>query len=619
MQPFSLLSIGAVFALAFSFCAPGMAQADEDYTDLSLTYEKSNQRYVVDANGSFILDVELVARINEDRAIDSNAQRPISFNQSLETLDIVEAFTQKPDGRKVIVGPEQIREQQEQASSRAPMFQDTRVKVVIFPEVEVGDRLVLHYKRKRKTALFPQQFEDTFLPDFYQVEQMSLTYDLPADKPLYAANRGFKAVTPAAAAGRKVYRWDYVPGKKHRVEVGSVSYADYGDFVAVSTFANFKEFAQAYEARAAVEVTPVISALAKEITANLQTPRSKALALGDWVRKNIRYVAVYVGPGGVVPHQAQAVLDNRYGDCKDHVALLEALLRAVTIESSPALINLGNSYVLPQVPALGVLNHVITYVPELDLYIDSTATPIAAGYLPIPELGKPVILTKTGEPAYTHALQPSHGNTEQSFKIHASGASDFSHVSTVDGWGAEFNRYVFRSIAPKDRDQLVQNVLQMVGQTGSGTFSSDALTGNASSFKTELKGRADNLVTLPGPSGVPTFTSLAGGILQNTLSFASEKERTQSFTCLSSEAEEQARFEFPKGVSIVALPRALSLQKAGFDYSSTYRQQGNVVLITRRAKFSHSKTVCSPQDFEEMKPVLEQMLNDLKSQIIVHS
>ncbi len=70
--------------------------------------------------------------------------------------------------------------------------------------------------------------------------------------------------------------------------------------------------------------------------------------LSDWVRKNIRYVAVYVGAGGVVPHSAQAVLDNRYGDCKDHVALLEALLKAVAIESSPALINAGNAYVLPR-------------------------------------------------------------------------------------------------------------------------------------------------------------------------------------------------------------------------------------------------------------------------------
>jgi len=44
-----------------------------------------------------------------------------------------------------------------------------------------------------------------------------------------------------------------------------------------------------------------------------------------------------------VPHDAQSILDNRYGDCKDHVVILEALLEAVGIDSSPALINSGPS------------------------------------------------------------------------------------------------------------------------------------------------------------------------------------------------------------------------------------------------------------------------------------
>ena len=87
------------------------------------------------------------------------------------------------------------------------------------------------------------------------------------------------------------------------------------------------------------------------------------------------------------------MLANRYGDCKDHAALLEALLAAAGIDSTGALINSDNAYRLPRVPTLGVFNHVITYVPSLDLYLDSTAESIAAGYLPSSDLGKPVLLT----------------------------------------------------------------------------------------------------------------------------------------------------------------------------------------------------------------------------------
>lgn len=507
MQSFYLHSmrlLGALFLLACTLSA----QAATDETDHSATFEKNHQSYVINADGSFVQMVELVTRINEERAIKDNAQRSLSYNRSLENLEVLEAFTQKPDGRKVKVGAEQIKEQQETASSEAPMFQDSRVKVVIFPEVAVGDRLVLRYQRQRTTALFPQQFEDFYVPDFYvpdfyDAEQLSLSYNLPADKPLFVDARGFKASTPAAAAGRKVYRWDYVPQEKARMETGAVSYVDYGQFLAVSTFASYKDFAQAYEARAQVEVTPAIAALAKQLTANLSTPRSKALALSDWVRKNIRYVAVYVGAGGVVPHPAQAVLDNRYGDCKDHVALLEAMLRAVAIESSPVLVNLGNSYTLAKVPTLGVLNHAITYVPALDLYLDSTATAIAAGYLPIPVQGKPVLLTQSGEMAKTPAAQTGKVTNDLLFKVDSNGAADFVHATTVEGWGSEFNRYLLNAMKPADRDSMIRNVLGWYGQTGQGTFKSDSLQDEVNPFKNTLEGRTDNLVNLPGPTGVP--------------------------------------------------------------------------------------------------------------------
>lgn len=207
MQGFTLFPARLFGVLALVVGGLFATQAHADSTDLSLTVEKNIQSYVVNADGSFVLDVELVSRINEERAIKPNAQRSVSFNRTLETLDIVEAYTLKADGRKAQVNADQIKEQQEQASAEAPMFQDSRVKVVIFPEVAVGDRLVLRYQRHRTTALFPGQFEDLSAPDYYQQKQVTLTYDLPADMPLYADFKGFKASNPASAKGRKTYRW----------------------------------------------------------------------------------------------------------------------------------------------------------------------------------------------------------------------------------------------------------------------------------------------------------------------------------------------------------------------------------------------------------------------------
>jgi transglutaminase-like putative cysteine protease len=70
----------------------------------------------------------------------------------------------------------------------------------------------------------------------------------------------------------------------------------------------------------------------------------------QWVSKNIRYVAIDIGNSGIVPHDADSVLANAYGDCKDHAVLYSALLKAKGIQSETVLINLGEAYTLPTWP-----------------------------------------------------------------------------------------------------------------------------------------------------------------------------------------------------------------------------------------------------------------------------
>ncbi|WP_312936097.1 DUF3857 and transglutaminase domain-containing protein [Pseudomonas sp.] len=606
----------AVFACALLLLISTWTHADG--TDPSVTLEKDLQHFTVNADGSFVLAVESVVLINQPSAVQARAQQPLSYNRAIETLDVVEAYTLKADGRKVPVGPEQIREQQEAASSEAPMFRDALNKVVIFPEVAVGDRLVLRYQRTRSTALFPGQFEDLSAAAMHPIGEFSITYDLPEGLPLHAEARGFNAVPAHTANGRTVYRWNYQVIERARIESGAVSYLDHGQYLAVSTFADFKQFAEAYQARARVEVTPAIREMARQLTAKLPTARDKVLALSDWVRTHIRYVAVYVGAGGVVPHPAQTVLDNRYGDCKGHVALLEALLKAVGIDSTPALVNLGNAYTLPSVPTLGVFNHVLTYVPSLDLYLDSTDVGIAAGYLPLGVLDKPVLLTASGALARTPATQMSEAQGELSFKVDRDGAAHFQHDTRVRGWASEFTRYHVAALSAGQREALIQQVLAAYGQRGSGVLSVQPLQADGV-FRTRFTGHSENLVNLPGPVGVMALSTLGGGIAQTVYGFTLEKQRRQGFQCFSGTTVERARFEFPPEVNVLALPKPVALQDSSLDYSAHYRREGNSVLIERQMRFHHPRAVCSPEDFKRLQPAIDSMVRDLQSQIIVQA
>jgi len=597
------------------------APIKNDGIDPSASIEKNIQHFVVNADGTFTLSVDEDVKINEARAISGWAQHPLSYNQTLEKLEILTAYTRKPDGRRVPVLPDQIKDQQEASSAGAPMFQDSRVKVVIFPEVAVGDHLVLQYKLTRLQALFSGQFEDLTMPSFHQTKAQEVIYDMPAGVELYADSKGFKEQVLPLDGQRVRHHWRYVPSEKMRIEHDSVAYTDYGDHLAVSTFPDYKAFAQAYDARASDKetVTPKIRALAAKLTAGLTTPHQKVQALSDWIRKEIRYVAVYIGPGGVVPHSAEQVLNNRYGDCKDHVTLLGALLTAEGIDNSPALINASNAYRLLKVPTLGVMNHVINYIPSLDLYLDSTAESIAAGFLPVADLDKPVLPTKSGIVGHTPMKQTSTLFAKTQFKVDLNGAADITFKNTLSGWLAEMNRYIARNTKPSELDRSIQSMLGVYGMKGEGQFDAGRTDTNSDSYTVGVAGHTENLAYLPGPFGVPTVTNLMSGLRQIVSGLSREKERTQPFVCLGSDVTEVGQFDFPEQVEVIALPKPVVLNNAFIDYQSSFERDGNSVVVKRHFRFHHDSTVCKAADYGEIRQALDLVTRDLRSQIIVKS
>lgn len=590
-----------------------------DDTDPSLVVDKYVQHFVVNPDGSYAMTVEHVKRIVLQRAIGAHSQYYISYNRTLDEVGAIDAYTRKPDGRRVPVLAEHIKDQQEAASSDAPMFQDTRLKIIVFPEVETGDQLVVHYTLRRLTPLFPGQFEDLTSAEFYDNKQFFLIYDMPASMPLHADAAGFEPVPVVSAAGRKRYVWHYISGPNARIEEGSVSYLDYGKRLAVSTFADYPAFARAYARRASDEgaQAPGIAQLAARVTAGLAEPRARALALSDWVRRHIRYVAVYVGPGGVVPHAPATVLANRYGDCKDHAILLQALLRAAGIASSAVLVNNGRAYRLPRVPTLGIFNHVMNYVPSLDLYLDSTAESIEAGYLPSSVIDKPVLLAASGELARTPATQLNRHSTSIRFALQADGSGTFKVAKTTEGAIAEPYRQAVRDTKPADRELFVRQILQGLGQKGNGVFDAGQLDGSGGRYVMGMRGSSDNVVNLPGPVGIATTYNFWGGLGESLIEFGQQKERTQAFICPAIDADDETEFAFPDGVKVIALPRALTLADAHFRYSAQYLHHGNTVTVKRSVTFRNNTLVCSGADYQRMQPLLERILRDLKSQVIV--
>ena len=238
----------------------------------------------------------------------------------------------------------------------------------------------------------------------------------------------------------------------------------------VSTYPDMVAVGKAYEDAAApmAKITDRIQSLADEVTKGLTSNAAKVKALDHWVAKNIRYVAVTLGHGGLIPHPADQVLENRYGDCKDHAILMQALLAAVGIESSAALVNSGSAYTLSQIGVITPLNHVITYVPSLDMYVDSTDQFSPYGTLSFEVMDKPTVLTALGRLGRTPSTKADQNvvRTTIQMKIQPDGTIEGHSAATLSGIsesGSRANRFYAQSTP---EEQVVKNLLNRFNETG---------------------------------------------------------------------------------------------------------------------------------------------------------
>jgi hypothetical protein len=378
-----------------------------------------------------------------------------------------------------------------------------------------------------------------------------------------------------------------VNGNDQRIEAGAVSVLDDGHRLAVSTFADYPALAAALHNAAAGKAlpSPAIATLAHRLADDLPGTRARVLALSDWVRQHIRHV------DAATPHPASTVFDTRHGGDKDHAGLLQAMLAAIGIDSTPALVNGGNAYRLPDVPVLAVLDHVIVYVPALDLFVDPAAASVRAGYLPPALLGKPALLIRSGTFAMTPVLQPQKVRAVTTVDIDRDGHVGFNVDRTMSGALAEplRTRPLLRDVKLGDDDDTL---------TLSGTDEIGGLRSGRTLATTH-----------------PTWSAVDAAVT----GLAQERERRHDFVCPAIDVEDEIRLRLPQGLRAASLPAPASVITGGIFYRASYARANDGVLVTRRLTFRHGRATCTPEDNRAMQRALERIRHDLRSRVTLAS
>lgn len=609
----TLRSTAIVLLAALGLCSTSLSAQTTGYTIVT-----ARQTYVIEPDGRYVLTAEIERRANDARAARDGGRIDITYSASEQKLEIVEAATVKPDGRRVSVTSDRILDIAPQVSRETALYTDLRTRSIVFPDLQAGDSIRYVYRLELVELSFPGfSIAQNWRPET-QVDLAEHVFEHADSMPVTDEAHGTAyRVEKTDGRVRRIFSWSN-PTRVSE-EAGAVSRFDWGPRYAISTLGSYSDIGDPYGRlhTASATVGPEVAALAAGIVGTTSEPKDQARLLYDWVTRNIRYVAVAVGQGKLTPTPAAETIKNRYGDCKAQVALLAALLAARDIPSEPALINSNASrYSLPEVPVAS-FNHVILYLPRFDLYVDPTASLASFGVLPWGHYDAPVLHAVEGRSRLAR-IPPERvqANVDEVF-VQATVAAD----GKVSGRTRETARGVMakdvRDYATDTSPTKAAAQLRHFGTPGTGKWLSVSL--NPAKPMVLLEGEFELSDPVDLAAGEALFPPIGlrfglrpGGFLVGVQDAA----RKHPFPCHAGRQIETIEVTLPPDVKPSRLPADRNWKTSIAAYQSHYRFSDGKLHVRREFVAMPEGQVCQPRHSQELVGLLSNIRRDLRSVVV---
>jgi TPR repeat protein len=551
-------------------------------------------RYTVtfDEQGLSTTVFEFEIQALDERGARAISQQRFSYNSYFSELTCNELATLKADGSVIAVEERAVRDQPASADMSSPYFDEQRERIIAYPNVVAGDkvrgRLVFQAKRPAFAGEFASYWSQ---PADQPPELIELTLDGPASKPLRVAARNVEH-NEERRGDRIVHHVRFRQETPKLRLIGDDWFDDARRFE-VSTYADYAAFAAMLNVRNAPMAVPdeTLRKLSINIVGNAADTRAKVERLHNWVARNIRYVGIGFEDGGWTSQPASMVLASRYGDCKGHATILKALLAAQGIEANLVAVNADGQYTLTAV-ATPNFNHAIVYVPEIDQYLDPTASLLAFGSLPASLGGKPALNIDKGTIAIIPVAAPERFTlaADTDYVLAGDGTRQARSVLSGTGLGAQIGRALAQGLEAADRPGVARNLIEQAQLTGTGDYTFANPRELSDSYAINATFQISNAVELGAPTHIRMLplTDLRPSLLV----MATGGGSGQPFRCRSLEYRQTSSLSVPEGTSVYEKPAPIAYT-ASFSGSTAFgaasgriEVNGSAVLEDRKLRSS---------------------------------
>ncbi len=379
-----------------------------------------------------------------------------------------------------------------------------------------------------------------------------------------------------------------------------------------------------------LEPDEAIRAKVEEITAGLEGEATQR-AVFHWVAENIHYVQVYlVIDSGHVPAEAGEVFQRRYGDCKEQTALLIAMLDVLGVRALPTLIATGDELQARlDFPMMYQFNHMITYLPDQDLFLDPVGDDTPYPYLLPMDQDRNVLILDGNKaiPGRTPWMPPEAARRSKQRRIEpllegaSEGLLEIRYDSVFEQTGRKAAQWHRKRSYSQERldDYMARTWID------DGILESYSLDHPLDDFGQPVVVRfvhretADDVAWAEGP--LPEVIMLGDllGIPENTR-FYTFPDRHYPFQWLEypQVLDERHEIVIPQGYHLLWLPQDVSYEHPGgiFSYQATYEQpEDGLLQVTEH--IAVAKPVLEADEFLALRPVILDLSRQVENRLVL--
>ena len=432
--------------------------------------------YDIHAKQTFTATVTEEYQLFTLEGINDNKQYQIGFFPDSEKIDWITATIIQPSGATLKVPKENIRIQPAFTSISAASLSNRQVMTITFPQLRLGSKVLIHYQL---TSSKPPQFgfniaDQPIFP--YPDKKRVIVLNFPKSLAITVSQRGGYTIKHIPSKDNMKIVAELTNSPRHYEQSYRVADQDILPLFSASSAKSWQEIGDDYwqKSKDKIIVNQEIKDLAQHIVGD-KKGLAAAKAIYNWVIANIYYVSIDLNNSdSMVPKSSSETLSNRYGDCKAIVVLLQALYKAVGIDSQPVLIGWNNSY--KPFPSANLLqfNHAILYLPEYQQFINSTDP-----YSPFGVLGKglqnklAIIASDKSLVTQTPEANPQENTYQinQVITVQADGTlQGESHLETNGTIGTEIRRKIAYSLGSSPLQTIANETLKNTLYGGFGKF-----------------------------------------------------------------------------------------------------------------------------------------------------